>query len=210
MNARLKSGLAAVYRTREFRSWRTLGLVLTLLLFGPVAFADHTDSEFTIFPVEVLTPQVREAGISDPAPVSIPPDVLAPFTGHPLLMEEVEGSEVGRVLVGLDGEILFGQFSRLLAQGLPSSQSGLYSVFRPDQPLIDPESRETLGVAARFLGVAKIEKRGEVATLTVVSSKEEISIGDRLVPYMEVEALPVITPSLSSASITAQIGRAHV
>ena len=45
-----------------------------------------------------------------------------------MLMDEMETEALGRVISGPEGNVLLGQFSRLLAQNLPPSSSGLYTV----------------------------------------------------------------------------------
>ncbi len=68
-----------------------------------------------------------------------------------------------------------------------------YHVFRPARPLFDPDdtARKTpIAYEAFYLGTARMAKRGEVATLTIQQSKQEIGVGDRLVP---IERQPFVT-----------------
>ncbi len=100
------------------------------------ALAQDSVAESVILPVEKRSPEVRVTEHAQTV-LTISPDVIAPFTGHPLLMEELDGRQTGRVLVGLNGEIMFGQFSEFIAEDVPFSESGSYVLFRPDREITD-------------------------------------------------------------------------
>ena len=66
--------------------------------------------------------------------------------------------------------------------GIGASNTTAWQIFRPGRPLVDPDSNRTLGYEAVHLGTGRITRAGEPATLQIVTSKQEISQGDRLVP----------------------------
>ena len=100
-----------------------------------------------------------------------------------MLIDEMETKALGRVISGPEGNVLLGRFSRLLAQNLTPSSSGLYTVFRRGDTLVHPVSGEYLATTARVVGVAQLDMPGAVATLTMVSSTEEAIPGDHLVAH---------------------------
>jgi len=55
-------------------------------------------------------------------------------------------------------------------------------IYRPGKVLHSLDTNEILGYEMRFLGVARVDRFGEVSRLQITSAKEEILIGDRLVP----------------------------
>jgi len=138
--------------------------------------------DFRVLPVTVLSPEIRETRRSVPTQV-LTPDALAPFLGDPMLMDEVDASMLGRVITGPDGNVLLGQFSPFLAQDLPVSKSGLYTVFREGDTLRHPVSGEYLATMAHVVGVARLDSPGEIAALTMIRSAEEAVPGDHLIAY---------------------------
>ena len=178
------------------RFFQCLGFALTTLCFATLLKADDTrvtdlrsilekaDSvpEYRVLPVTTLNPSIRETLHIAPA-LALSPGVLAPFLSDAMLMDEMETKALGRVISGPEGNVLLGRFSRLLAQNLPPSSSGLYTVFRRGDTLVHPVSGEYLATTARVVGVAQLDMPGAVATLTMVSSTEEAIPGDHLVAH---------------------------
>ena len=121
-----------------------LRVILTLILVNPMtslAFAKDSQPNYVVLPVEVRKAEVRVVEQVPPS-ISIPPHVLAPFVGRPLLMDEMSGIPYGRALIGVGGQSMWGQFNQFLATDLPASANGLYTTFRPDKEILDPASGE--------------------------------------------------------------------
>jgi hypothetical protein len=55
-------------------------------------------------------------------------------------------------------------------------------VYRRGDPLIDPDSGETLGYVATYLGEARVTKFGDQSTVEITRSAQEIYAGDHLLP----------------------------
>ncbi len=162
--------------------------------------AEGVPAESIVLQVERLSPQVRTLNLEEEV-LTISPDVIAPFMGHPVLMDELVDQPSGRVLVGLNGEIMFGQFSEFIAEDVPFSESGLYTIFRPDREVRHPLSGETLATKALVLGIARQAQSGEIATFEVIRGEQEIGIGDRLVPWQGEASLDAITPAIPGAAL---------
>ena len=176
--------------------FQCLGFVLTTLCLSTLLKADDTVvtdirsilekadpvPEYRVLPVTTLHPSIRETLQITPV-LALSPGVLMPFLDDAMLMDEMETEALGRVISGPEGNVLLGQFSRLLAQNLPPSSSGLYTVFRQGDALVHPVSGEHLATTARVVGVAQLDMPGTVATLTMVSSTEEAIPGDHLVAH---------------------------
>ena len=162
--------------------------------------AEGVPAESIVLQVERLSPQVRTLNLEEEV-ITISPDVIAPFMGHPVLMDELVDQPSGRVLVGLNGEIMFGQFSEFIAEDVPFSESGLYTIFRPDREVRHPLSGETLATKALVLGIARQTQSGEIATFEVIRGEQEIGIGDRLVPWQSEASLDAITPAIPGAAL---------
>lgn len=140
-----------------------------------------------------LEPRVRVIPRKNAIP-TIPPDAIEPFLSSPLVIERGGLKHAGYVAAGDEGSILLGQYSIFFARGLGAKPSGDYEIFRPGKPLVNPVTGEFLGLQAIHLGEARVLKGGETAKMEVISSSEEIGLGDRLVPTEKSIALPYFQP----------------
>ncbi len=132
-----------------------------------------------------LSPRVRDLGTEKRAIPSIPAKLIEPFLSRPLVVTADELSKYPRIVATQEGRVFLGRGDTAYARGITDDKVRDYHVFRPARPLFDPddESRKTpIAYEAFYLGVARVTKGGEVTTLRVEESKQEIGVGDRLVP----------------------------
>ncbi len=86
------------------------------------------------------------------------------------------------VVVALqENRIAVGAGSLVYAKSLAPNVD-FWQLLRRDQKLVDPDSKETLGWLATYLGDARVMQRGDVSTLQMTSLKQEVYFGDALVP----------------------------
>jgi hypothetical protein len=69
----------------------------------------------------------------------------------------------------------------LVPQGITKDKGDQWQIFRRGSALIDPDTNEVLGYEATYLGEARVSKHGEVATIDIVRSTQEIYRDDRLI-----------------------------
>lgn len=149
-----------------------------------------------------LSPQVR----SQPLALStLDTRVIEPFLTEPLIVEEGELNAAPRIVATTENRMLLTRGDRAYARS-PADASLLESddnkrnlrVFRNPRALKDPASGEILGYEAQFLGKARLvraESRQELqgsdgkpstaivpATVDITSAREEMLVGDRLLP----------------------------
>jgi hypothetical protein len=62
------------------------------------------------------------------------------------------------------------------------SEPKMWQVFRPVKPLKDPDTKETLGYEAQFLGTARLTQVGVPSSFLVLTAKMEIQRDDQLLP----------------------------
>jgi len=135
--------------------------------------------------VNRLSPRVRDLGADKQAITSIPAKAIEPFLSRPLIVTAGELEKYARIVATQEGRVFLGRGDTAYARGVTDEKVRDYHVFRPAQALYDPddENRRTpIAYEAFYLGVARVVKGGEVTTLKVEESKQEIGIGDRLVP----------------------------
>jgi nucleoid-associated protein YgaU len=140
-----------------------------------------------------LGPRVRDAGATGQAAVAaIPHSVIEPFLSQPLVVDAKSLDAYPRIVGAREGRVALGRGDVAYARGVTDDRIENYHIFRPAAPLYDPDDtarKSPIAYEAFYLGTARMAKRGEVATLEIQQSKQEIGIGDRLVP---IERQPLI------------------
>jgi hypothetical protein len=139
-----------------------------------------------------LSPTVRDSSGEREAIPSIPNRIIEPFLSRPAIVSPDELAKHPRIVATQDQRVHVGVGDTAYARGIADERVERYLIFRPARPLFDPddvERRRPIAYEAFYLGVAQMTKGGDVATLRILESKEEIGVGDRLVPVTRV---PVI------------------
>jgi hypothetical protein len=149
---------------------------------------------------------------NDLEPISvIPAEVIAPFIDKAIVVDTMDLLSGPIITAAQDGHINLGSGSSAYVQNSTSKNGSRFSIFRPGNALIDPESGDTLGFEVNYLGAAKITRQGDqthVAKILITSSSEEISVGDRLI---EVSDTPIASylPHVPDAPINGAIVAIH-
>jgi len=140
-----------------------------------------------------LSPRVRDVTQEAAAAItSIPNNLIEPFLSQPLVVGASELAQYPRIVATQEGRVNIGRGDKAYARGVSDEKIQNYHVFRPAKALYDPDDAERkspIAYEAFFLGTARMSKPGEVATLRIQDSKQEIGVGDRLVP---IERQPLI------------------
>ncbi len=129
-----------------------------------------------------LSPRIRDEGSTDQAIPSIPPSVIEPFLTRPLVVEP-GGLEKAPTVVGTeDDRVAIVAGMRAYVRGLGDAPAESWYVYRQGDALVDPDTDQTLGYEAKFLGTADLAATGEVATVKLTSTVQEVSKDDKLIP----------------------------
>ncbi len=132
-----------------------------------------------------LSPQVRTQGLGKDAVRSIPTADIEPFLTQPLIVEETELASAPRIIATDEAHVVAGKDDRTYVRGNLNGGTS-FQVFRPAQPLRDPETKAIIAYEAYYLGTMKLTREAQagsdVHTFTIANAKEEISVGDRLKP----------------------------
>jgi hypothetical protein len=154
-----------------------------------------------------MSPQARIQGIGKEAIPAIPSNVIEPFLSQPLIVEEDELKDTPRIMATQEQHVYLGKNDRAYVRGdLKGGTS--FQVFRPAKPLTDPETGKVLAYESAYLGTVKLERAAkaedEAHSFVVVSSKEEMGEGDRLLPTPPTPILNYV-PHAPTQPISARI-----
>ncbi len=133
-------------------------------------------------PTTRLEPRIRVERSARDAVPSISPAAIEPFLSRPLVVgaDELEGA--ARIVATSESRVTLGAGDRAFVQGITKDKGNQWQIFRRGDALIDPDTNELLGYEATYLGEAVVSQHGEVATINIVKSVQEIYRDDRLLP----------------------------
>jgi hypothetical protein len=141
-----------------------------------------------------LSPTVRDVTEREAVP-SIPNRVIEPFLSQPAVVSPDDVAQYPRIVATQEQRVYTGRGDTIYARGITDERIERYNVFRPARPLYDPDDvdrRRPIAYEAFYLGSAQVTKAGEVATLQIRESKQEIGVGDRLAPVIRQPVLAYV------------------
>ncbi|MCK9380633.1 MAG: LysM peptidoglycan-binding domain-containing protein [Sulfuritalea sp.] len=112
---------------------------------------------------------------------SIPPQDIEPFLSEPRVLDE-NGLNAAPRVVALESDRVIAGAGDTVYTTEATAQNKIWQLFRPGKPLVDPDTKETLGHEAVFLGTARLTRTGVPSSFLVLTSKQEIVRDDRLLP----------------------------
>lgn len=132
-----------------------------------------------------LSPQIRTEGLGRDAIASIPSSVIDPFLTQPLIVEANELDGAPRIVAASEGHMFLGKDEKVYVRGNLNGGTS-FQVFRPGNALKDPVTGKLLAYEAVYLGSVKLQAEAkpgtDVHTFMVATSKQEIGVGDLLMP----------------------------
>ncbi len=132
-------------------------------------------------PTIKLSPTAREERLDRAIP-TIPIDAIKQFLTQPQVVEVGELDKAPYVVESADEHLVVGAGDRIYVRGISDSSTSRYSVYHPGDELVDPDTKEVLGLQAIFLGDATVQQFGDPTTMFLERTTREIGIGDRLKP----------------------------
>lgn len=184
-----------------------------LIYPGDVIVLDRSSGEARLQLVKLettrLAPKVRSEPSARSAVPSIPPSAIEPFLAKPLIVSADELDGAARIIAASEDRVTLGAGDRAFAVGITKDKGDQWQIFRRGNELIDPTSKESLGYEAIYLGEAQIQKHGEVATIGIVKSVQEVHRDDRLIPLRKQTPVFAYMPHPPKTPIKGQIISAY-
>jgi len=152
-----------------------------------------------------VSPRTRYDSLAATALPTLKMHLIEPFLVQPLVVDELALAQAPRIVATRDKRVIMANGDRAYVRGPQGNPLEMapevprqYRVFRNALPLKDPETGEVLGYEAQYVGRAELVRgeslepstvaKGEVvtdivpATVDLSGVKEEVRIGDRLLP----------------------------
>src|SRR6185295_13897426 len=112
-------------------------------------------------------PEVRAEALAPRAIPAIPISVVEPFLSRPLIVGPAELDAAPRISATQENRVAIGKGAVAYASGVPPDKGQIWQIFRRGDPVIDPDTRETLGYEGIYLGDARIDKFAEESTILI-------------------------------------------
>jgi len=154
-----------------------------------------------------LSPGIRTSSLGSEAIASISLSEIGQFLSQPLIVDADELANTPRIIATHEGRVVIGNDDTAYVRGDLAGKTEFH-VFRSGKPLKDPSTGKIIGYEAAFLGAANLKRASTVEdqphTFIVTRSKEEMGIGDRLLP-IEPTSFLNFAPHAPEQPISAQI-----
>jgi hypothetical protein len=141
--------------------------------------------------VSRLEPQMRSKALIAAIP-TIPAKEIEPFLTRPMIVDSEAIALAPRIVATTDDRVVLGPNDRAYATGLEQKKGGYWNLYRPGRLFQDPDTKETLGFEAVYLGDAEVQSFGEVSTVRILRALQEVSTGDRLTVIPALQSLPYV------------------
>src|SRR6185503_2989416 len=151
-----------------------------------------------------MSPKVRAESTAQTAIPSIPPSIIEPFLARPLVIEVDGLDNAASIVAAEESRMILETGNRAFVRGIGNSTEPAWYIYRRGGPLVDPDSKATLGYEAIYLGVAKVIRPGDPAVVQLSSVTQEVVVGDRLLPVGRPE-IPTYAPHAPSAPVQGRV-----
>lgn len=132
-----------------------------------------------------LSPSVRVLP-QDEAISTIPLDRINSFLSRSRIVTEEELNAAPYMVAGPEKRIIVGEGDYAYARGDFESDMTNYGVFRKEEQFVDPITGEYLGTHAQNIGTVRLGTvEGDITRIQVLTSREELRLGDRMLPSEE-------------------------
>lgn len=156
-----------------------------------------------------LSPRVRAEPMAAREIPTIQPSAIEAFLSKPLVVGQTELDGAAKITATQEGRVVIGAGNTAYAQGLSKDKGEVWQVFRRGDALIDPDTKETLGYEAIYLGDARVLKFAEQSTVEIIKSVQEIYVGDRLLPASNLPPIFAYAPRAPQMSLRGRIVSAY-
>jgi len=143
-----------------------------------------------------LSPHVRSTPMVQPIP-TIPLEKINSFLlSNRIVDDAAEFEGAPYVVAGNAERVISGAGDRIYARGDFSGGQPAYGIFRQGKTYVDPETQEVLGINADDIASGEVvAEEGDIATLILSRSTQEVRIADRLFPTEERAINSTFVPS---------------
>ncbi len=153
-----------------------------------------------------LSPQIRAEARAEQAIPTIRPEDIEPFMLRNMVIGAETFDDAPQIVKSVGERVAFSTADAVYAVGVKPEMGKVFQMFRKGRELRDPsieprpwykwrhnqEDPQIIGYEATYLGDARLLREGEVSRLEIVSAKQEVQVGDYLIPAPPVETVAYV------------------
>lgn len=149
-----------------------------------------------------LSPQVRSTPMAEAIP-TIPLEKINSFLlSNRIVDSDSEFSQAPYIVAGNAERVVSGAGDRIYARGAFAGGHEIYGLYRQGKTYSDPQTKEVLGINADEIGTGEVvAEEGDIATLVLSRTTQEVRMGDRLLPTEERAISSTFVPGSPSSEI---------
>jgi len=153
-----------------------------------------------------LSPTVRRTSLIEAIP-AIPLETINSFLlSNRIVDSEQQFASLPYVVAGHAERVVSGAGDRVYVRGQLEKDVPTFGIFRQGKRYVDPQTNEVLGINADDIGSGQVlGEEGEIATVGVTRSSQEVRIGDRLLPTEERPISSTFIPSAPEREVSGVI-----
>ena len=133
---------------------------------------------------EKLSPRIRSTPIED-AIQTIPYETLRAFLSRPRLLEKRDLDRLPYIVAQREG-LIASAGRDVYARRTEAPVGSVYNVVDLGDKLVDPDTRDTLGYLAMYVGQGRVDRAGDPSTVRLLETEREAVNGDYLVSEEDV------------------------
>jgi hypothetical protein len=130
-------------------------------------------------------------------------NVIGPFLTDSMIFTANDLATAPRIVATQEDRVALGRGDKAYVSGQVGNTRN-WEVFRPAQPIVDPDTKEVLGYEARYVGSAEHLQDGEArpgaaktdvevpSTFVMTSARIDGAVGDRLMPSVVNDFAPFV------------------
>ena len=150
-----------------------------------------------------LSPEARVTPLTE-AITSVSYDSISAFLSRGVVIERGEVDRLPYLLATKGDHLIASAGNTIYVRGTSAQPGERFNIVKIGDKLVDPENNDVIGYQGIEIGAGTIRSSGDPASMALVSSKQEATQGDRLIPT-SVEIPLNFFPKAPSSNIDGQI-----
>ncbi len=152
-----------------------------------------------------VSPSTRASALDVDVIPSIPPGDIEPYLSKTLVTGPNGLTDAAEILSGRNAaRMVRGRGDIVYVAGIDPKGGDYWYIYRAGGPITTFGGSDVLGYESKFIGTARVEKFGELATVRIETAELEVLMGDRLLPAPR-ETIANYVPRAPDKAIDARI-----
>lgn len=154
-----------------------------------------------------LSPKMRVSAIEDQIP-AVPLSLIQPFLSHDLVLPAHTLKQAPYVVSAEQEHLMAGKLDFIYVYGFSPDQrveGQEYDIYRQDEPVMDPDSKKSLGMITKYIGQGKVVRPGSITSLQLQDAKQAVVQGDRLLPSISRLPMPILNMQATEVPLEGRI-----